>query len=393
MSTVTTTAPLSKYAIRAKLEEMLVGDLLGPAGGPNEELTERKVRDRYVIGVLAPSRRNAEAQPVEQEEEDEDTPQIPDELAEGGRDTADDGATDRDVPAASSRLPSTIGMTFCVDSEATRIKVTGRWGQYLRESRPDRIDERTGRPILLWQRYPKGGPNEVPLAIGSFGALLGLLSFAGPAWGRRDDDDEEALARLLTHFLEGPRGGDTLHLRHRPFFPTTLGKRRLSLADLERLGAAGRLFAAHPFDPQLRYLRAEVPVVDDSAANVRALLSLVPESVRLKDLAPVLRGAPEPFLLEVEAALRELDHDVRVHLAPGEEGVREVELPVRPQGLPPRHLLVGKDDARWAELADQWRERPALARFRLLRWLLEDTTLYREQRDGLLARLGREAVL
>jgi hypothetical protein len=171
MSTVTTTAPMSKHSIRAKLEEMLVGDLLGPAGGLNEELTERKVRDRYVIGVLSPSRGNAEAAVVEQEEEDEDTPLIPDELAEGGRDTADDGATDRDVPAASSRLPSTIGMTFCVDSEATKIKVTTSWGNYLRESREDRIDERTGRPILLWRRYPRGGANEVPLTVGSFGPI------------------------------------------------------------------------------------------------------------------------------------------------------------------------------------------------------------------------------
>ena len=28
--------------------------LLGPAGGPDEELTERNVRDRYLVGVLAP---------------------------------------------------------------------------------------------------------------------------------------------------------------------------------------------------------------------------------------------------------------------------------------------------------------------------------------------------
>lgn len=170
MSTVANTASLSKHAIRAKLEQMLIGDLLGPTGGPNEELIERKVRDRYVIGVLAPSRGPAEPEPVEQEEEDEDTPLIPDELADGGRDTADDGATDRDVPLASSRLPSTIGMTFCVDSDAKAIKATVSWGQYLREVREDRIDERTGRPILIWQRYPRGGIKEITLAAGPFTA-------------------------------------------------------------------------------------------------------------------------------------------------------------------------------------------------------------------------------
>jgi hypothetical protein len=30
------------------------GDLLGPAGGEDEELTERTVRDRYLVSVLAP---------------------------------------------------------------------------------------------------------------------------------------------------------------------------------------------------------------------------------------------------------------------------------------------------------------------------------------------------
>jgi len=39
----------STMVLRAKLEEMVANDLLGPAGGPNEELTERNVRDRYLV--------------------------------------------------------------------------------------------------------------------------------------------------------------------------------------------------------------------------------------------------------------------------------------------------------------------------------------------------------
>jgi hypothetical protein len=88
----------SPVALRAMLEEMVVGDLLGPAGGPDEELTERNVRDRYLVGVLAP---RSQPQPVSaksEEEEDEDTPALPDELSEGGADTVDDGTTDKDVP-------------------------------------------------------------------------------------------------------------------------------------------------------------------------------------------------------------------------------------------------------------------------------------------------------
>lgn len=53
------TKPPNAAEIRAEFEAMVVGDLLGPAGGESEELTERTVRDRYIVGVLAPSRAGA----------------------------------------------------------------------------------------------------------------------------------------------------------------------------------------------------------------------------------------------------------------------------------------------------------------------------------------------
>ena len=40
--------------LRAELEAMVINDLLGPAGGPTEIITERNVRGRYVLGLLAP---------------------------------------------------------------------------------------------------------------------------------------------------------------------------------------------------------------------------------------------------------------------------------------------------------------------------------------------------
>ena len=122
--------------MRAELEAMVLGDLLGPAGGENEELTERTVRDRYIVGVLAPSRAGAPSGTVP-DEDDEDTPLIPDELAEGGRDTADDGSTDKDVPVPAGHLPSSLGMTFSVDADTKTIKVSAFWGQYKREVREE----------------------------------------------------------------------------------------------------------------------------------------------------------------------------------------------------------------------------------------------------------------
>lgn len=55
----TTIAPPSQHQLRAKLEAMVIRDLLGPGDNPNEELTERSVRERYLVGILAPSRKGS----------------------------------------------------------------------------------------------------------------------------------------------------------------------------------------------------------------------------------------------------------------------------------------------------------------------------------------------
>jgi hypothetical protein len=90
---------------------MVLGDLLGPAAGETEELTERSVRDRYLVGVLAPSRAaNTPATTAgktadDDADEDDELPLIPDELPAGGSDSTDDGKTDADIPLAQSHLP------------------------------------------------------------------------------------------------------------------------------------------------------------------------------------------------------------------------------------------------------------------------------------------------
>ena len=43
-------------AIRDELEQMVLKDLLGPVGGAEEEVDEPSVRDRYLVGLLAPKR-------------------------------------------------------------------------------------------------------------------------------------------------------------------------------------------------------------------------------------------------------------------------------------------------------------------------------------------------
>ena len=131
----------SPAAIRAELLETVSRDLLGPANGPDEEIHERSVRDRYVVGMLAPKHR------VLEPETDED-------LAESGPGTAEDGPTDVGMPQSPTMLPSSFGLTFCVDGRVTALRITVRWGRYERTESLQTMNQKTGKPTMIWRRHP-----------------------------------------------------------------------------------------------------------------------------------------------------------------------------------------------------------------------------------------------
>jgi hypothetical protein len=111
MSNVLQATP-SPMKIRDELEQMVLLDLLGPAGGESEEVDERTVRDRYLVGVLAPRRqedlftKGRSTPPAPDEDEEDFPPVIPDELSEGGADSTEDGPTDLSIPMPKATFPS-----------------------------------------------------------------------------------------------------------------------------------------------------------------------------------------------------------------------------------------------------------------------------------------------
>ena len=146
----------SALDLRAKLEEMVRRDLLGPAGGPEEMIEERYVRDRYIVGRLAP--RGQSLLPDEQ-----------DELAVDGAGEDQDGRAESTSPQLATILPSSIGLTFTVSGEAAAIQVTARWGRYVRTRTEERLDAR-GEPRLVWQRVPVEAVSApIPLKEGLLG--------------------------------------------------------------------------------------------------------------------------------------------------------------------------------------------------------------------------------
>lgn len=150
-------AAASPAAIRDELTDMVVRDLLGPAGGPEEELHEREahVYGRYLVGMLAP---------VDSEVPLEEL----DELATGDGAEGEEGAAETNTPAGGTYFPSSMGMSFVVDSELTEILVEAEWGQYLR-IKSETQTQKDGEPANVWKRRPVAPPPvTVPLREGTF---------------------------------------------------------------------------------------------------------------------------------------------------------------------------------------------------------------------------------
>lgn len=171
--------PATPSQIRQELEERITNDLRGPVSGNEEEVDEAHVTDRYLVGVLAPQRRNdtAGTEPAVIKDRPElqndivtepsiaaieAQPELQDSIALADKDNAEEGSTDINVPATDSMFPSSMGMTFCVSAEADALEITAEWGCYIRQA-SEALSTDKGAPKPVWKRYPLKGSVVVDL--------------------------------------------------------------------------------------------------------------------------------------------------------------------------------------------------------------------------------------
>lgn len=179
-------SPREQAYIRELLQLAVMDDLLGPASGPQEEIVGMSVRDRYLVGKLAP-RTTGEEEKIEGLKGpaalDEDVPdgEVPNDLrpleevgtgkdkgarrllpgeefasAAGSTDPDDDESLEIEASKNQSVVPSSLGLTVCVDGSVEALEAEVRWGRYVRGASEEQIDE-SGKPLRVWKRVPSGG--------------------------------------------------------------------------------------------------------------------------------------------------------------------------------------------------------------------------------------------
>ena len=145
--------PPTPLDLRTQLHQMVLADLLGPAGGPQEEVEEDTVRTRYIVGLLAP--RGQSALPEEQ-----------DDLAISGPTETQDGKPEPPPASTPAMLPSSIGLTCTVSAEARALHLTARWGKYTRVRSETLPPNAKGEPPLIWKRKQVEASAAIPLRAG-----------------------------------------------------------------------------------------------------------------------------------------------------------------------------------------------------------------------------------
>lgn len=173
-------------------------DLLGPGDGGDEVVYDNRVRDRYMVGMLAPEGTVA----LDPERDEDENPDV--DLGAAEADESDDPGTGK-----VSLFPSSLGLSFAVEPGTTQLEVVAEWGEYDRVDNPTPEDERPEwqRNVkLVWKREQREESATIdlpsgdgPLPVETFGSKIGVVSGVVEISGRCETGPHGH--RLVTLFL------------------------------------------------------------------------------------------------------------------------------------------------------------------------------------------------
>jgi hypothetical protein len=214
--------------LRDELQQLIIKDLLGPVGGPEEEVEDDHVRERYLLGILAP--RSARLQP----EQLDDRPPL--------ESSSEEGSSEESTLYSPSLCPSSIGLSFTVEGVVSALLVEAAWGHYQRTESQHPLESQS-RASRVWKRQQRRGSILLPLRSGELGPwspcdeqpdvrVRGLARRIGERWSVslflvNEQDEPKRLRDQAWVFqpelsVSAPDGG--------PIFRQSLFESQLSLA-------------------------------------------------------------------------------------------------------------------------------------------------------------------
>jgi len=126
-----------KYAFREELSRLLIEDLVGPAGGPEEVLDDAPIT-RYVAGILYPAGGGWNTAGMADDAENVDEADGYDEVVN----------PDPAVAMANVRNPASMGLSFSVRADCSRIRVSVEAARYTP------LPTEAGEENPRWKRVP-----------------------------------------------------------------------------------------------------------------------------------------------------------------------------------------------------------------------------------------------
>jgi hypothetical protein len=171
--------------VRELLQLAVMDDLLGPANGPLEQIFDMSVRDRYLVGRLAPldavdkqAENGVDGSADDDEEPEELLVKAQAEKPDSGTaNMGPDPESSEEVDTASNQslIPSSFGVTICVAGDVDQIEVEAVWGRYERfydheqyklKTDPETGEKVQGAKVKVWQRIPCGGVIKLSMQSG-----------------------------------------------------------------------------------------------------------------------------------------------------------------------------------------------------------------------------------
>lgn len=136
-----------KFAeVRQKVIDIMKMDLLGPSS--EEEVLSQNPRFEYLVGMLAPQTN---------EDDGSNEQEVDGDASFEGDDNYTAGEEDDNEPVSTNRFktPSSIGISFYVESGTSGFNVDVSWGDYVKST--DKTVNKDGKEINVntYTRYPQ----------------------------------------------------------------------------------------------------------------------------------------------------------------------------------------------------------------------------------------------